>query len=192
VALTRELIDYVDRPGADLSTLPASSLMEDIVHVPETMSAMNALKLMRQRRLHMVVVVDEYGGTAGIVTLEDILETLVGKIYDEDDDDEVLEDIDMIVRREDGSYLIDGPAELEAVCKVLGVSLSEEALSEFATLSGFLCHQAGEIPTDGDVLWVDHVRFTIVEADERRILEVEARNVTAPPAGDAAAGAGRA
>ncbi|EOD12141.1 hypothetical protein EMIHUDRAFT_464911 [Emiliania huxleyi CCMP1516] len=192
VALTRELIDYVDRPGADLSTLPASSLMEDIVYVPETMSAMNALKLMRQRRLHMVVVVDEYGGTAGIVTLEDILETLVGKIYDEDDDDEVLEDIDMIVRREDGSYLIDGPAELEAVCKVLGVSLSEEALSEFATLSGFLCHQAGEIPTDGDVLWVDHVRFTIVEADERRILEVEARNVTAPDAGDAAAGAGRA
>ena len=53
VALTRELIDYVDRPGADLSTLPASSLMEDIVYVPETMSAMNALKLMRQRRLHM-------------------------------------------------------------------------------------------------------------------------------------------
>ena len=54
MALTRELIDYVDRPGADLSTLPASSLMEDIVYVPETMSAMNALKLMRQRRLHMV------------------------------------------------------------------------------------------------------------------------------------------
>ena len=72
--------------------------MEPVAFIPESMSAMNALKQMRRQRLHMMVVVDEFGGTSGIVTLEDILETLVGEIYDEDDEEELVEDTSSIVQ----------------------------------------------------------------------------------------------
>ena len=115
--------------------------MEDTAFIPETMTAMNALKLMRRQRLHMLVVVDEFGGDVGVVTLEDILETLVGEIYDEDDDEEVVEDMLEIKENDDGSYDIEGGADLEGVCAVLGLDLKEEQ-AEFATIAGYLCAQA--------------------------------------------------
>jgi len=163
----------------------------DDLFVPETMSVMNALKQMRRNRLHMMVVVDEFGGTSGIVTLEDILETLVGEIYDEDDEEEVVEDTTSIVLERDGTYTIDGMADLEVVCETLGLDddVDPEVLSEFATLSGFLCHQAGEIPNTGDVVVVAHKRFKVLEADDRRLLSLKAANITATPTdGDATAG----
>ena len=111
IVLTRELLNYTVTEPVQSSSATVGSIMESVteasIFVPESMSVMNALKQMRRQRLHMLIVVDEYGGTSGIVTLEDILETLVGEIYDEDDEEEV----------------------------------DDELLAEFATLSGFLCHQ---------------------------------------------------
>ena len=101
--------------------------------MPESMSVMNALKQMRQRRLHMMVVVDEFGGTSGIVTLEDILETLVGEIYDEDDEEEKYEDYSSIVYNEaEGSYSIDGMADHSVDCARLGLEedVGEDVLDE--------------------------------------------------------------
>jgi len=149
--------------------------------VPESMSVMNALKQMRRQRLHMLVVVDEFGGTSGIVTLEDILETLVGEIYDEDDEEEVEEDTTSIVYEADGTYTIDGMADLQVVMSRLELEdeIDPEVLDDFATLSGFLCHQAGEIPNQGDVLLVAHMRFDVAEADDRRLLVLKASNMTA-------------
>ena len=128
----------------------------------------------------MMVVVDEYGGTSGIVTLEDILETLVGEIYDEDDEEEVAEDTTSIVRAADGTYTIDGMADLDLVCQRLDLEdeVDDELLAEFATLSGFLCHQAGEIPDKGDLVLVGDVRFQVLEADERRLITLKASNTT--------------
>jgi len=192
VVLTRELLGYAggtDEAGGGgsvpLSTQTVATLLDsDLtdVFVPESMSVMNALKQMRRQRLHMMVVVDEFGGTSGIVTLEDILETLVGEIYDEDDEAEVVEDTTSIVENSDGSFTIDGMADLEVVCSRLGLEedVEEDLLSEFATLSGLLCHKAGEIANVGDVLPVGDVTFKVLEADERRLLSVRASNSTAP------------
>lgn len=179
VVFTRSLIEYVDLPTAEFGALQVSKIMEETDFVPESMSAMNALKLMRRRRLHMMVVVDEYGGTSGIVTLEDILETLVGKIYDEDDDEEVMEEIESIVRNDDGSWSIDGMADLEAVSQTLSLSVPDGSLSEFATISGFLCSEAGEIPEEGDTLLVSGFRFEVLRADERRIISLTVHDTSA-------------
>merc|ERR1712050_293817 len=165
--------------GEDLGSVNVSSLMEAVEFVPESMSVMNALKQMRRQRLHLMVVVDEFGGTSGVVTLEDILETLVGEIYDEDDEVEAQEDTGAIVQLEDGSYKIDGMADLEPTCERLQLAVPEETLAEFSTLSGFLCHVAGEIPNQDDVLLVGGLRFEVLEADERRLLLARACNMTA-------------
>ena len=174
VVLTRELLEVSGRPPADLASMQVATIMEETSFCPETMTVMNALKEMRRDRLHMMVVVDEFGGTTGIVTLEDILETLVGEIYDEDDDDEVKEDVTSIVEEEDGSFLIDGTADLDVVCERLGFEVSEEDAEDFLTISGYLCQQAGEIPEKGDIILVGELRFDVCDADERRLLSVRA------------------
>ena len=147
IVLTRELLNYTVTEPVQSSSATVGSIMESVteasIFVPESMSVMNALKQMRRQRLHMLIVVDEYGGTSGIVTLEDILETLVGEIYDEDDEEEVAEDTTSIIRAADGTFTIDGMADLDLVCAKLDLEeeVDDELLAEFATLSGFLCHQ---------------------------------------------------
>jgi CBS domain containing-hemolysin-like protein len=177
-----ELFDYARAPESrrtrSSSREMVTSLMEPTDFVPESMSALAALKQMRRQRLHMLVVVDEYGGTSGIVTLEDILETMVGEIYDEDDEEEVAEDRTSIRRAADGTYLLDGTADLDAVCEALELELGADALAEFSTISGYLCSQAGEIPEAGDAVYTEGLRFDVLEADDRRILSLRAANST--------------
>jgi len=151
-----------------------AELMEPTDFIPQTMPVMSALKEMRKRRLHMLIVVDEYGGTAGIVTLEDILEELVGDIYDEADDEQYQEEERQIVTNADGSFIIDGMADLEEACEALGMAVSVDELREFGTLSGYLCHQAGEIPEAGDEIVAAMCKFVIQDCDERKIKRVYA------------------
>lgn len=122
----------------------------------------------------MAVVVDEYGGTEGLVSLEDIVEEVVGEIYDEDDEEDFSFAEDSITFQEDGTFLIRGDADLEDVDAVLGLSLDEEeVLKEYGTLSGFLCFCAGEIPGKGDFVMSRGWNFEVVEGDEKRIFQVK-------------------
>jgi putative hemolysin len=146
----------------------ALDIMEDTYFIPETMSTWNALQEMRKRRVHLAVVVDEYGGTAGLVTLEDILEEVVGEIYDEDDGEEEQFDSSSMFMREDGSYIILGSAPLDDVCEVLGLGVEENTLGEYSTIGGYLCAVAGEIPSVGDVLELVNYRFMVLEVEENR------------------------
>lgn len=172
VALAKSLLNYLNEDPALLRSVKISEIMDPPFFVPESMSVWVALEEMRRRRLHMAVVVDEYGGTAGLVTLEDILEEVVGEIYDEDDDYEA--EAQFIERISEGFYIVDGQADLDKVGEALALSLSEDDLNDYGTISGFLCAQMGGIPEIGDSILLNSVKFTVAEADDRRIIRVGA------------------
>jgi Transporter associated domain len=116
---------------------------------------------------------DEFGGTEGLVSLEDIVEEVVGEIYDEDDEEDFEFSEDSITMQDDGSFLIRGDADLDDCDTILGLNLAtEEAVKGFATISGFLCMCAGEIPTSGDFIMSRGWCFEIVNADDKKILFV--------------------
>mmetsp|Transcript_2303 Transcript_2303/g.4548 ORF Transcript_2303/g.4548 Transcript_2303/m.4548 type:complete len:325 (-) Transcript_2303:123-1097(-) len=155
------------------TTIDDAMLIESCYFVPDTANGWSVLQEMRRRRVHMAVVVDEYGGTEGLVSLEDIVEEVVGEIYDEDDENDFVFAEDSITFQEDGTFLIRGDADLEDVDAVLGLSLDEEeVLKEYGTLSGFLCFCAGEIPRMGDFVMSRGWNFEVADGDEKRIFMV--------------------
>lgn len=121
-------------------------LVREAVFIPETRNINDLFKMMQSQKNHMVIVVDEYGQTAGIVAMEDILEEIVGNIFDEYDEEDTA-----IVHQEDGSYLMSGMASFDEVCDILQISVDEQ---EFDTLNGFLISLIGKIPAD-------HERFQL-------------------------------
>ena len=160
--------------GRMQETISDANLIDSCYFVPDTANGWSVLQEMRKRRGHVAIVVDEYGGTEGLVTLEDIVEEVVGEIYDEDDEEDFEIAEDSIILQEDGTFLIRGDADLEDVNTILGLSLDEEeTLKEFSTLSGFLCMCAGEIPTVGDFVMSRGWSFEVTNADDKRITNVK-------------------
>eukprot|EP00548_Thalassiothrix_antarctica_P000909 CAMPEP_0194148348 /NCGR_PEP_ID=MMETSP0152-20130528/31816_1 /TAXON_ID=1049557 /ORGANISM="Thalassiothrix antarctica, Strain L6-D1" /LENGTH=624 /DNA_ID=CAMNT_0038849833 /DNA_START=363 /DNA_END=2237 /DNA_ORIENTATION=+ len=151
-----------------------ADLLESCYFVPDTANGWSVLQEMRRRRIHMAIVVDEYGGTEGLVSLEDIVEEVVGEIYDEDDEEDYEFTEDSIMLQEDGTFLVRGDADLGDCDTILQLNLDEdETLKEFSTLSGFLCMCAGEIPRTGDFVMARDYYFEILNADEKRVLQVK-------------------
>lgn len=132
----------------DVPVTKLDRLVSPVPFIPETRNIDVLFKNMQSQKKHMVIVVDEYGQTAGLVSMEDILEEIVGNILDEHDAEEML-----IIHAEDGSYLMDGMTELEEVCQILDIGEQEE-LEDFDTLNGFIVSQIDRIPSDGEVFQI--------------------------------------
>ena len=165
IVYARDLLPYLGKPEA-LQGTRVADLMTPPQYVPETLSVLALLRDMRIRKNHMAIVVDEFGGTAGVVTLEDIIEEITGEIYDETD----VEEEEEIVPIRTGHYRILGSAHLEAVADELQIAFEDEG--DYDTLAGFLTSEFGYIPQPGETLDHQTVRFVVDEADERRILSV--------------------
>lgn len=133
-------------------------------YIPETKNVHLLLQELKQKKYHMAIVIDEYGGTSGLVTLEDLLEEIVGKISDEYDtnDGEVLE-------LGDGTYLVDSRVDLEKIEDLLGVEFPR---GKYETLSGLILHEIKRIPLIGERLEIDDIDIMIEGADERSIKRV--------------------
>ena len=158
--------DLIAEPSLGSNNFDLRKHIRRTFYVPEVMKISELLREFQKRKTHMAIVVDEYGGTAGLVTLEDILEEIVGDIQDEHDVDE--KQFRVLA---DGKILADGRVSLWDLESVLGVDFPEEG--DYETLAGFLVAQAGYLPRAGSMLNWGELDFTVKEADERRIATVE-------------------
>ncbi len=140
--------------------------------VPETQRIDEVFKTLKNTKNHMAIVVDEYGGTAGIATMEDILEELVGNIMDEYDEEEEAEYDRQIVAIGDNSYIIEGLTELDVVNEEFNINLPVE---EYDTISGFVIGNLGSIPDENTHPSFEYegMRFTVEGNNEKRITLVK-------------------
>ncbi len=150
-------------------------LVREAVFIPETRNINELFKSMQSQKIHMVIVVDEYGQTAGLVAMEDILEEIVGNILDEYDEEDI-----MIVEQPDGSYIMNGMAPFDEVCEVLGVALEEE---EYETLNGYLISLIDKIPGDNEQFEVEAHgwQFHVVAVKNKMIQTVKVSKIEVLP-----------
>ena len=148
----------------------ATRKLEDIIRTPvmfvtESQPAAKILQDMRSRRLHMAIVSDEFGGTAGLVTLEDILEEIVGDIRDEKDQEAPIQAMG------DGSVVVDASLSITDLEHALGKSLPADR--DYESIGGLVVSRAGRVPTVGATVRIDGLRLIVREADEKRVVKVE-------------------
>lgn len=162
----KDLLPYIDKPD----TFRWQSLIRPAYFVPETKKIDDLLEEFRTNKIHMAIVVDEYGGTSGIVTLEDILEEIVGEISDEYDEDEK-----QFVRLADGSYIFEGKTMLTDFFRAVDVeeNVFEEMTGDVETLAGLILEIKGDFPRKSEVMIYGKYRFQVLEMDNRRIRKVK-------------------
>jgi CBS domain containing-hemolysin-like protein len=161
--------------GSAPDDAPITPLVRPVHFVPETKQVSELLKEMQSRRLQMVMVVDEYGGIAGLVTIEDLLEEIVGELHEEHEAEEK-----EVTPEEGGRFLLRGTATIDAMNTAMGIEIPAEG---YETVAGFVYSLLGRIPRAGEVVEHDGLRIEIVKADSRRVVLVRA----ARPAHQAAA-----
>jgi CBS domain containing-hemolysin-like protein len=162
----------LDLKAVDLSMpLSAAKIMRQILFVPPSMPAVDLLTKMQATRIHLALVVDEYGGTDGVVSMEDIVEEIVGEIADEHDE----ELAPGVVRQPDGSFLADARASLEDLSAIIGpeFDVAEEA-KEVDTLAGYIATRIGRVPVRGELVpGPGRFEIEVLDADPRRVKKLK-------------------
>jgi magnesium and cobalt transporter len=165
----KDLLKYWGEKGIE-----ASKIVRPPYYVPETTKISVVFHELRSRKSHMAVVLDEYGGTAGILTLEDIIEEIIGDIMDEYDSEEM-----WIVPNQDGSITVDARLDVEDLEDYLGIELPE---GKFESVGGLIISLLGRVPRKGEKVTVDGIEIEIMIATDRKIEKVIIRRLT-PEAG---------
>ncbi len=153
---------------------PVESISRSAYFIPETKSAADLLKSMQKEHVQIAIVIDEYGGVAGLVTVEDIIEELVGEIEDEDiTQEEIVE----LALSDDGICDVPGSTEIDEIEELFDVELEGE---DYTTIAGLVVTEAGYVPKGGEQLELKGLRIEILEADEKRITRLRLARVMAP------------
>src|SRR5450631_10585 len=176
VILVKDLLfrDGALATGADIDF---EALQTPLLVVPASAPLEKVLRTFQEARRHIAIVVDEYGGTQGLITLEDVLEEIVGEIEDESDR------VDQrIFRRADGVFVCRASAETRKLFEILGVDESVELV----TVGGFVADLVGRVPRTGDVVEFHGFQFSVARASARRAERIEVRRITTPPKSDRA------
>ena len=181
---TKKAVPILSLSAADLKTAVRDlGIMRELLYVPPSMPAADLLVKMQSTHVHMAVVVDEYGGTDGLATIEDLVEEIVGDIADEHDEQD-----DLITRASDTSWLAEARLEIEDAEKVLGIKLlPADEQEEADTLGGLIFHMLGRVPVRGELIrHASGIEFEIIAADPRRVRRIavhtKPRATREPPA----------
>lgn len=165
VVYVKDLLKYVGKEVKAKGTL--KNIMREPYFIPETKSCGELFKEMSSKKIQLAVVVDEYGGTAGIITLEDIVEAIMGNIQDEYDYED-----DEISKIDDNTFTVDGTIDIEEIDQLIGKELPD---GDYETLAGFIMDELQFIPKDGEMNEVifENVKFTVLSVEDRRIEKIK-------------------
>jgi CBS domain containing-hemolysin-like protein len=171
----KELVPMMREPQPDLMRIK-----RELVPVPEMMSLEKLLKMFLSKHLHLAMVVDEYGGTVGMVTLENVLEELVGDIQDEFDTEK-----EEIRKINEDEFVVDGGLGLYELRDAAGLELDS---ADVSTIGGYVTHLLGHLPKQGEQVTIDNYLVTVSQADSRRVRQLHFRklNAATAPASDIA------
>ncbi|MCC6798438.1 MAG: HlyC/CorC family transporter [Candidatus Hydrogenedentes bacterium] len=161
ILVAKDLLPFIARGETDRSI---QGLIRPAHFVPATMTVQQFVRDAQRHRSHLAIVVDEYGGTAGIVTLEDAMEQVVGDIMDEGEQEEP-----GFTRMDEGVYALEGDFSLDDLNELLGTALHDD---EHETVAGFLMHRSEKVLETGDAIECDGVRFTVADCDGKRVSSV--------------------
>ncbi|MFY9570548.1 MAG: hemolysin family protein, partial [Blastocatellia bacterium] len=175
IIYVRDLLAFCD---AETMAKPVTSCMRAAYFVPESKSVRELLEEMQRAKVQIAMVIDEYGGVAGLVTVEDIIEEILGEIEDEDE----TTSSDDVIHAEDGSYLIDGSAEIRKVELLYDKEIEAD---DFTTVAGLIINELGHVPAIGETLDFKGLRFEVVEADGKRVNRVRLSSLEEPAADEA-------
>ncbi len=165
VLYAKDLLPHLNKPN-----FKWQSLIRECFFVPENKKLDDLLKEFQEKKIHLAVVVDEYGGTSGIVTLEDIIEEIVGDISDEFDDDDL-----MYSKIDENNYVFDGKTSIKDFSKVIDVDekIFEDAKGETETLAGFILEISGKFPKKMEIINFRYLMFKIEAVEKRRLKQVK-------------------
>jgi putative hemolysin len=151
----------------DVTSLSAGNFMRDAYFVPENKMVTRLLDDMQKNKIHIAVVMDEYGGTAGIITLEDIMEQIVGGLQDEFEEIEAAEDIEII---DESTFVVSGQTDMDEINELVGVDLKDE---DFNTIGGYVFGLFGRLPKVGEKVRTHDMKFLIMDMDGRKISRIK-------------------
>ncbi len=171
IMLAKDLLRYY----AGDEAFNIRDMLRPAIFIPESKQLNVLLKDFRKNRNHIAIVVNEYGGIAGLITIEDVLEQIVGEIEDEYDFDE---DEDNIMAEKEGSYRIKAITEIENFNEVTGANFSD---SDYDTIGGLVLNKFGRLPGRDESVIIDDFKFTVMRADSRRLHILKAEKITLEP-----------
>src|SRR5579871_4759430 len=172
VAHAQDLLTVAD---ADLLKRKVREMMKPVLFIPETKVGSELLKEMRQQGQTIAVVIDEHGSVAGVATMEDLVEEIVGE-----SGDQKAEAVAEIVKEPDGAIVVPGSVGISEVEDLLGVQFGESSAETVTTIAGLLSHVSGKVPAPGDKVDIEGHRFEVLDANQTKVLRVRIRKQAAP------------
>lgn len=166
--LAKDLLKFINKP---LNTDAWRALLRPIYKVPNTKPVDDLLYEFRSTGTHLAVVLDEHGGVGGIVTLEDLVEEIVGDIFDETD---TAMERQLVIREVNGEWLVDGAAGIDQLPEAFGISTSE---GRYDTIAGYLLFHVGRLPEQGEIFTVEGLEFKVLEVHRHRIVRLSVKNL---------------